>query len=89
VRQVGEGAAGHTGYLTFAMLYTKRLSSADAVAGKLLVEEDALGLIDRDAGEDDDGGGGGGGGGDGDDDDDDEDSGDAGARAGAGEGERA
>jgi len=76
VRQVGEGAAGHTGYLTFAMLYTKRLSSADAVAGKLLVEEDALGLIDRDAGD----------GGDGDGDDDD--SGDDGGGAAGGELER-
>ena len=49
VRQVGEGASGHTGYLTFAMLYSKRLSSADALAGRLLTEDDAQCLISRDS----------------------------------------
>jgi len=39
VRQHGEGAPGHSGYLTFATLYRKKLSNEEVLAGKALVDE--------------------------------------------------
>lgn len=50
-RQNGAGVAGHTGYLTFATLYRKRLTNEEALSGKVLIEEDAVAdLINRKGG---------------------------------------
>jgi tRNA A58 N-methylase Trm61 len=47
-RQYGAGVAGHSGYLTFATLYRKKLSNEDVLAGKVLVDESAVAdLINR------------------------------------------
>lgn len=47
-RQNGAGVAGHSGYLTFATLYRKKLTNEEVLAGKVLIDEGAVAdLINR------------------------------------------